>query len=97
KLGWEERARLLEAGGGGGPDPLGASVEEKDRVFVVVEDGPRRAPPPRHPGMAGQRPVLGLREFEPPPQGRQRGCQRRGAKPVERQGRAGPFHRIVPY
>ncbi len=92
-----KRRQPFEAGAALGHDLLGRIVGAEKPVFVIAVERHQRGHPPRHPGMAGQRPVLGLRELEPPPQSHQRGCQRRGAKPVERQGRAGPFHRIVPY
>ena len=41
----------------------GVGAEERVDVEFVVRDQPRH--PARHPGMAGQRAVLGLRQLEP--------------------------------
>ena len=47
--------------------------------------------------MAGKRGVLGLRQFKPPLQLRQRGGERGRAQSVECQCGASPFHRIAVY
>ncbi len=92
-----ERRQPLEAGAAAPRDLLRRIVGTEEPALVVVVERHQRGHPPRHPGMAGQRPVLGLRKLEPPAQCHQRRCQRGSAKPVECQCRAGPFHRIVPY
>ena len=83
------KARLIkrrqpgEAGAASCDDVRRRVVGREEASLVVVVERHQAGEPACDPGVPGERPVLGLRQFKPLPQGRKRGRNRRGAKPVE--------------
>ena len=97
------KARLVklrqaeEAGAAQGCDVGGGAVAVEKPLLVEVVERHKAGEAARHAGMAGQRAVLGLGQFQPAAKRQHRGRQRRGAEPVKGQSGRGPLHRIGVY
>jgi hypothetical protein len=69
---------------------------EELRLVELVE-GDQRGQPARHARVAGQRPVLGLRQLQTRPELGQRGTKAHGAEPVQRVCRVERVHSLPTY
>lgn len=95
KAGFVERGKLGETVTPARGDVRRRAIGAEKAVLAILIKRHQSREPARDPGVTGKRFVLGLRQFKPLLQGRDRSRDRRGAQPIVGETCRAPCHRIA--